>query len=59
MIAGDEGARFIEITNGDFRSWGDQPELYEQALATHGVTPLPDPPIHLGDWFDDDRDEWG
>jgi quercetin dioxygenase-like cupin family protein len=43
IIAGEEGARFLELTNGDVRSWDDQPELYDEAIAAHGVTPLPDP----------------
>jgi hypothetical protein len=58
IIAGNEGARFLEITNGDFRSWGDQPETYDEAVAAHGVTPLPDPPIDLGRWFEDKRGYW-
>ena len=58
IIAGDEGARFLELTNGDFRSWGDQPELYEQAIAARGVTPLPDPSIDIGEWFEDKRGYW-
>lgn len=45
ITAGDQGARFLAISNGDFRSWSDQPDLYEQAIAADGVTPLPDPPI--------------
>jgi hypothetical protein len=58
IIAGDEGTLFLELTNGDFRSWGDRPELYEQAIAERGVTPLPDPPIEFGDWFEDKRGYW-
>ena len=58
IVAGDEGATFLELTDGDFRSWGDRPELYEQALAERGVTPLPDPPIDLGEWFTDRRGYW-
>lgn len=58
IIAGDEGATFWELTDGDFRSWGDQPERYEQALAERGATALPDPPIDLGNWFEDKRDFW-
>ena len=27
IIAGEEGTLFLELTDGDFRSWGDQPEL--------------------------------
>lgn len=58
IIAGADGALFLEITNGDFRSWGDQPERYEAAIAANGVTPLPDPPIDLGEWFVDKRGYW-
>jgi hypothetical protein len=58
IIAGAHGARFLELTNGDFRSWGDQPERYEQAIAAHGVSPLPDPPIDIGEGLEDRRDFW-
>jgi hypothetical protein len=58
IIAGEEGTLFLELTNGDFRSWGDQPELFDQAVAERGVTPLPDPPIEFGEWFDDARGYW-
>ena len=59
IIAGDEGTAFLEITNGDFRSWGDQPELYQAEIAARGVTPLPDPEItNIGDWFEDKRSFW-
>ena len=56
--AGAEGTLFLEITNGDFRSWGDQPELYEAAIKAYAITPLADPPINLGDWFEDKRGFW-
>jgi len=58
IIAGDEATVFLELTDGDFRSWGDQPELFDQAVADRGVTPLPDPPIEFGEWFDDARGYW-
>ncbi len=45
IVAGDQGALFLELTDGDFRSWGDAPEQFESVLAQHGVTPLPDPPL--------------
>ena len=44
IIAGNEGTLFLEITDGDFRCWGDQPETFDQAVAARGVTPLPDRP---------------
>ena len=34
------------------------PSSYEQAVADRGVTPLPDPPIAFGDWFEDARSYW-
>ncbi|CAM8623262.1 hypothetical protein MCETE7_01924 [Acidimicrobiia bacterium] len=58
IVAGDEGALFLELTDGDFRSWGDQPELFDDLIAERGVTPLPDPPIDLGEWFTDRRGYW-
>ena len=58
IIAGAEGTLFLEITNGDFRSWGDQPETFDKAVAAHAVTPLPDPTIELGTWFEDKRGYW-
>ena len=42
IIAGDDGTRFLEITDGDFRSWGDRPETFDDAIATargHASTP--------------------
>jgi hypothetical protein len=58
IVAGPEGAWFLELTDGDFRSWGDQPEAFDRVVAERGVTPLPDPPIDLGDWFEDRRGHW-
>jgi hypothetical protein len=58
IVAGDEGTLFLELTDGDFRSWGDQPELFDKLIAERGVTPLPDPPIDLGEWFTDRRGYW-
>ncbi len=59
IVAGDEGTLFLELTDGDFRSWGDQPELYDATIAARGVTPLPDPPLDFGEWFTDARGYWG
>ena len=42
LRAGDDGAVLFEVMLGDPRSWGDQPELFEQALADHGAEALPD-----------------
>jgi hypothetical protein len=45
LIAGPDGAVLFEVMMGDPRSWGDDPAAFERALAEHGVTPLPDPPL--------------
>ncbi len=56
--AGEEGAKLFEVMLGDPRSWGDQPEVYEAALADNGVTALPDPPLDFPDWLSDLRTSW-
>ena len=43
---------------GDPRSWGDRPDLFEQALADHGVEPLPDVELDYPAWLVDLRDHW-
>jgi hypothetical protein len=58
IVAGEEGVRFLELTDGDPRTWGADPERYERALADRGATPLPDPPFTLGNWFEDTRGTW-
>jgi hypothetical protein len=59
IIAGPEGATFWELSFGEFGGWGDEAELYEREIAARGVTPLPDPPLDLGDWFVDPRGDTG
>lgn len=56
--AGDEGATFFEVMLGDPRSWGDQPELFEQALADAGAEPLPDVELDYPEWLQDLRSHW-
>ena len=56
--AGNDGAKLYEVMMGDPRSWGDQPEVFEAALAEHGVTQLPDPPVDFPDWLADLRTHW-
>jgi hypothetical protein len=48
-----------ELSFGEFGGWGDQPELYANEIAERGITPLPDPPLEIGDWFVDPRGDWG
>ncbi len=37
VVAGPEGAVMFEVMMGDPRSWGDEPEAYEAALAAQGA----------------------
>src|SRR5512139_2627646 len=59
IIAGPDGVTCWELSFGEFGGWGDEPELYEEAIEARGVTPLPDPPLELGDWFVDPRGDTG
>jgi hypothetical protein len=58
FVAGPNGAVMYEVMMGDPRSWGDEPEAFEAALAAHGVTPLPDPPLEYPAWLSDLRQHW-
>jgi hypothetical protein len=58
IVAGDEGATMFEVMMGDPRSWGESPELFEQAMADRGVEVLPDEPIDLPEWLSDRRSHW-
>jgi hypothetical protein len=58
LRAGDDGAVLFEVMLGDPRSWGDQPERFEQALAEHGAEALPDVPLDYPDWLSDLRHTW-
>ena len=59
IVAGPAGLICWELSFGEFGGWGDQPELYEREIAARGVSPLPDPPLEIGDWFVDPRGDWG
>lgn len=58
IVAGPDGATFFEVMLGDPRSWGDEPERFEAALAEQGATPLPDPPLEFPAWLTDLRSHW-
>jgi hypothetical protein len=58
IVAGPDGARLIELTDGDVRSLGVRRDAYERALAQQGATPLPYPALDLGPGIDDTRDSW-
>jgi hypothetical protein len=57
LIAGPEGADLFEVTMGDPRSWEADREGYHRLLEERGVTPLPNPPIDLPDWLEDQRSD--
>lgn len=59
IVAGPEGVTCWELSFGEFGGWGDAPERFDAEIAARGVTPLPDPPIEIGDWFVDPRGDWG
>jgi hypothetical protein len=48
----------FEVMMGDPRSWGDEPEAYESALAAQGAEALPDPPLEFPGWLADLRAHW-
>jgi hypothetical protein len=58
FVAGSEGTVLLEVMMGDPRSWGDDPDSFEQALAEQGAEALPDPPIDLPEWLADLRSRW-
>jgi hypothetical protein len=58
LRAGDAGATLFEVMTGDPRSWGDDPDAFTQALAAHGVEPLPDPALSFPPWLEDLRAHW-
>jgi hypothetical protein len=58
LVAGDAGCTLFEVMLGDPRSWGDDPEAFERALAASGATALPDPPLVYPPWLEDLRAHW-
>ena len=56
--AGAAGATLFEVMMGDPRSWGDDPEAFEELKSLHGVTSLPDPPLEFPPWLHDLRQQW-
>ena len=59
IVAGPDGVTCWELSFGEFGGWGDEPERYESEIEARGVTPLPDPPLELDDWFVDPRGDSG
>ena len=57
-VAGPDGCELFEVMIGDPRSWGNDPGAFQQVCESLGVTPLPDPPIDLPDWLEDERTRW-
>ena len=53
-----EGAVLFEVMMGDPRSWGEEPEAFDAALAARGAEALPDPPLEFPAWLADLRTHW-
>jgi hypothetical protein len=58
LVAGSHGTLLLEVMMGDPRSWGDDPEAFQRALAQRGAQALPDPEIELPAWLADLRSRW-
>ena len=58
LRAGADGAILFEVMMGDPRSWGDQPELFQDALERNDVEQLPDPELVYPPWLEDMRTHW-
>ena len=58
IVAGSEGARLIELTHGDARSFGVRRDAYEQALAEQAATRIPDPALDPDPGIEDTRNIW-
>ena len=58
IVAGPEGAVLFEVMMGDPRSWGEEPEAFDGALAARGAEALPDPPLEFPVWLTDLRAHW-
>ena len=56
--AGANGATLFEVMMGDPRSWGDEPEAFEQVLQEQGAEPLPDVELDFPPWLEDLRSQW-
>ena len=56
--AGDAGATLFEVMMGDPRSWGDEPDAFERALADAGAEALPDVELDFPAWLQDLRQHW-
>jgi len=55
MAAGPDGVDMLEVTWGDPRSWEADREEFVRLLAARGIEPLPNPPIDLPEWLEDQR----
>ena len=50
IVAGPHGLTCWELSFGEFGGWGDEQALYDREMSSARCTPLPDPPLDLGDW---------
>ena len=58
LVAGDQGCTLFEVMLGDPRSWGEDPDAFERALAARAATALADPPLEFPPWLEDLRAHW-
>jgi quercetin dioxygenase-like cupin family protein len=59
IVAGPDGLTCWELSFGEFGGWSDETASYEREIAARGVTPLPDPPLVMPDWWVDPRGDTG
>jgi len=59
LVAGPDGVTCWELSFGEFGGWSDETQSYEREIAARGVTPLPDPPLVMPDWWVDPRGDTG
>jgi quercetin dioxygenase-like cupin family protein len=59
IVAGPDGVTCWELSFGDFGGWSDETASYDREIAARGVTPLPDPPLVMPDWWVDPRGDTG
>ncbi|EHJ61466.1 cupin domain-containing protein [Novosphingobium pentaromativorans] len=55
LTAGPEGVTLYEVMVGDPTPWHADPEGYDRLLQERGIAKLPNPPLDLPDWIEDQR----
>jgi hypothetical protein len=55
LTAGPDGVTLYEVMVGDPTPWHADPAGYEALLAERNIKRLPNPPLDLPDWIEDQR----